>query len=155
MRTHPDDWAGTVRALFITQTTGAPLEEVTAVRAVAGAGLEGDRHFNAAGAAPDEQLTLVAREAIEAANREHGLALGLGDTYRNVLTEGVPLNALVGREFTVGEVRARGIELCEPCARLQQLTGKPVIKALVHRGGLRAEILAGGTIRAGDAVRPG
>jgi MOSC domain-containing protein YiiM len=62
------------------------------------------------------------------------------------------LNHLVGREFQIGDVRLRGLKLCEPCSHLQQLTGKPMIKALLHRGGLRAEILIGGTIKPGDRI---
>jgi MOSC domain-containing protein YiiM len=145
---------GHVAAIFVTPVEGKATKEVPEVRAVAGVGLEGDYRFDAPEHPPDEQLTLVEREAIEAANAEHGLALGIGDTRRNVVTEGVRLNALVGREFTVGDVRARGVELCEPCSHLQQLTGQPVLKALVHRGGLRAEILEGGTIRTAAPIRP-
>lgn len=65
----------------------------------------------------------------------------------------VALNHLVGREFTVGEVRLRGSELCEPCASLARMTGRPeILPGLVHRGGLRAEILQGDVIRVGDLI---
>lgn len=144
---------GAVRAIYIADTESGPVQTVDEAEAVAGYGIVGDRGADAP-REPDEQLTLVTFEAIEAANREHGLSLGEGDTRRNVVTEGIDLNALVGQEFTVGQVRARGIELCEPCAHLQQLTGQPVLTALVHRAGLRAEILAGGVIRPGDPVSP-
>ena len=72
---------------------------------------------------------------------------------RNVVTRGIDLNALVGHEFTVGEVRCRGMRLCEPCTVAQRYAGRPVLRALVHRGGLRADILAGGQIKVGDPVR--
>lgn len=145
---------GHVRAIYLAAEASAPVEAVPEARAVAGVGLEGDRGADGP-RDPEEQLTLVEVEAIETANAEHGLTLGEGDTRRNVVTEGVSLNDLVGREFTVGDVRVRGLELCEPCTHLQRLTGQPVVKALVHRGGLRAEILEGGTIRPGDPVSPG
>jgi len=77
----------------------------------------------------------------------------VGEARRNVVTRDVPLNHLVGREFMLGEVRVRGIRLCEPCSHLQALVGLPVIKALRHRGGLRAQILTRGMIRVGDPVR--
>jgi MOSC domain-containing protein YiiM len=66
---------------------------------------------------------------------------------------GIPLDHLVGAEFTVGEVRLRGARLCEPCTHLERLTRKGLMRAMVHRGGLRADIVAGGTIRVRDPVR--
>ena len=143
---------GHIVAIFVTPVESGPTAQVEETQAVAGVGIEGDYRFDLPDHPPDAQLTLVEREAIEAANAEHGLSLGLGDTRRNVVTEGVSLNHLVGREFTVGDVRVRGMDLCEPCAHLQRLTGQAVLKALVHRGGLRAEILEGGTIRTGAPV---
>ena len=129
------------------------------VTAVAGVGLEGDRYATRTGsfsAKPKRgrQITLIEAEAIEALERELGLALAPGDTRRNLVTRGVALNHLVGQEFTVGEVRLCGHELCEPCGDLARMTGKPqILPGLVHRGGLRAEILEGGVIRVGDEVR--
>jgi MOSC domain-containing protein YiiM len=72
---------------------------------------------------------------------------------RNLVTRGIDLNGLVGREFTIGEVRCRGMRLCEPCTVVQRYAGRPVLRALVHRGGLRADILEDGEIRLGDPVR--
>ena len=83
---------------------------------------------------------------------DYGVELAAGDARRNIVTRGVALNHLVGKEFTVGNVRIRGIRLCEPCDHLERLTGKPVLKGLLHRGGLRAQILTEGTIHAGDEV---
>jgi MOSC domain-containing protein YiiM len=76
----------------------------------------------------------------------------VADSRRQVLTRGIDLNALVGREFMVGSVRCRGVELCEPCARLQSVTQDGVLKGLVHRGGLRADVLNDGDVSVGDAV---
>jgi MOSC domain-containing protein YiiM len=83
---------------------------------------------------------------------ETGVPLNHEESRRNVLTRGISLNELVGRRFRVGEVECVGIELCEPCAHLQGLTREGVLRGLVHRGGLRADVLAGGTIAAGDSV---
>jgi len=69
-----------------------------------------------------------------------------------VLTRGIDLNALVGYRFTVGDVLCEGVELCEPCNHLQSLTQQGVLRGLVHRGGLRADVLDGGVITPGDAV---
>jgi MOSC domain-containing protein YiiM len=127
---------------------------VDRVRAVAGHGLEGDRHFEPGGVAPDEELTLIAAEALEHLRVETGIELSHEASRRNVLTRGVDLNALVGHRFTVGEVLCEGIELCEPCRHLRSLTDPGVLRGLVHRGGLRAAVLQSGTIGVGDPVRP-
>jgi MOSC domain-containing protein YiiM len=145
-------WTGVVRGINLAPAHAVPTEAVAAVEAVAGVGLTGDRHA-APGAPPGDQVTLIEQEAVEAANRDYGLTLSPADTRRNIVTAGVPLNHLVGREFSVGAVRLRGVALCEPCGRLQELTRQKVVRALRHRGGLNAEILAGGVIRVGDAVR--
>lgn len=129
------------------------------VRAVPGRGLDGDRYSRAAGTfskghEPDSELTLIESEAIEALAREHSLTLAPSDARRNLVTRGIALNELAGREFTVGEVRVRAHGLCEPCTHLARLTGQPaVLRALAHRGGLRAQILGEGTLRIGDLVR--
>ena len=145
---------GTVVSINITPQAAAPMQSVDEVRAIPGRGLEGDRYFDNKGRAPDvkRELTLIEAEAIEALKRELNVDYGLGDSRRNVVTRGVPLNHLVGKEFWVGEVKARGIMLCEPCAHLQKLTVKQVLPGLVHRGGLRAQILTEGTIRVGATV---
>lgn len=129
-------------------------EPVERARAVPGRGIEGDRYFQSEGdPEPDgEDLTLVATEALEALEREHGIALTAAETRRNIATRGVDLNALVGRRFRVGELECEGVELCEPCNHLEGLTMPGVLKGLVHRGGLRAAILRPGEIAVGDAI---
>jgi MOSC domain-containing protein YiiM len=150
-------WTGTVDSIHIAPAAKAATQTVDAVEAVPGAGLKGDRYFLKQGTfykpEPDFELTLIEVEAIEAAAREYKVALAPSAARRNVVTRGVPLNHLVGRDFAIGDVRVRGIRLCEPCGHLEALTGLPVIKALRHRGGLRAQILTPGLIRVGDAVR--
>ena len=145
---------GTVDAIYITATEAAPVQPVDSVRAITGRGLEGDRYT----APPDRwapsgtAISLIECEAIEAVAEEHGIDMSAGRSRRQVHTRGVRLNDLVGKEFTVGGIRCRGVELCEPCRHLESLTEPGVIKALVHRGGLRADILEGGSIAVGDAI---
>ena len=98
------------------------------------------------------QVTLIEIETIEALERDQNIAVAPGAARRNVVTRGVPLNHLVGREFQVGAVRLRGTRLCEPCAYLEGLTQQGVLAGLMHRGGLRAEIVTGGTIRLEDTI---
>jgi MOSC domain-containing protein YiiM len=147
---------GVVAALMIGLERKEPMISVPEVRAIAGAGLEGDRYCRERGTfskkLPSNQITLIEAEALEAAERDYGIELTAEESRRNVLTCGVALNHLVGREFQIGEIRLRGLKLCEPCTHLQQLTAKAVLKALRHRGGLRAEILGGGVIKVGEKI---
>jgi MOSC domain-containing protein YiiM len=130
-------------------------EPVERVRAVAGRGLEGDRYYyDGEGLQPerDRELTLIALEALDALNEEHGIELTAAESRRQVATRGIDVNSLEGKRFRVGEVACEGIELCEPCNHLQGLTQPGVLRGLVHRGGLRAAILEGGEISVGDEV---
>ena len=153
----PATSAGVVEAIHIAAAAGEQVRSVEAVRAVAGVGLEGDRYAYGRGHYQDahvsRDLTLVEVEAIEALARDHGIELAPGETRRNITTRGIALNELVGRGFWVGAVFCQGTRLCEPCQYLADLTGKPLLRALVHRGGLRADILRGGLIRPGDRLR--
>jgi MOSC domain-containing protein YiiM len=144
---------GKVLSISITPIAEAPMQFVDEIRAVPGRGLEGDRYFDHPKMEPKRELTLVEAEAIEAFRSEFKIDFGLDGTRRNVITRGVPLNHLVGKEFLIGDVRARGIQLCEPCATLQRLSHPKVLPGLLHRGGLRAQILSEGTIRVGAIVK--
>lgn len=144
---------GKVISINITPTAEGPLQSLNEVRAIPGRGLEGDRYFDDAEKRPDRELTLVEAEAIEAFRSEFKIDFDLSGTRRNVVTRGVPLNHLVGKEFWIGDVKARGIRLCEPCATLQRLSNPKVLPGLIHRGGLRAQILTEGMIRVGEIVK--
>jgi MOSC domain-containing protein YiiM len=147
---------GTVESIHIAGAAQAPSQSVDQATAIPGAGLKGDRYALKLGTfykpQPDYELTLIEAEAVEALRRDYQVELAAGDARRNIVTRNVPLNHLVGKEFAIGDVWIRGIRLCEPCDHLQKITGRPVIKGLLHRGGLRAQILTSGTIRVGDAV---
>lgn len=147
---------GRVLSIHLAARKGGPLSAVETVRATAGGGLAGDRYARPPGKCEAKcQATLIADEAIEAARREHGVSLASGSSRRNITTRGVALNSLVGREFSVGEVRMRGAELCQPCAYLERLTEPGVCAAFADRCGLRAEILSDGIIRVGDPIVAG
>lgn len=151
-------WKGSVVSIHLARAAGEPMIRVEGVLAVAGRGLEGDRYYEGEGfysdhSGPIREVSLIEEETIEALRRDHGLALAPGITRRNVTTRGVPLNHLVGREFRVGEATLRGVELCEPCKHVVDVTGiRSLLPTLVHRGGLHAQILVGGPIRAGDVI---
>ena len=159
-------FTGTLEAIFIGPTKGQPMQQVESIQAIAGAGLEGDRHSIGKGTfsrrapsvsdgskhAPDRQVTLIEAEALEAAQRDYELEIAPDQPRRNLLVRNVPLNHLVGREFQIGPVRLRGIKLCEPCGHLEKMTMPGIMQALLHRGGLRAEILTSGELHPGDTV---
>lgn len=149
----------TVQALYIAAEKRGPVTRHDAVQVRLGQGIVGDRHFRRDPPAA-EQITLLESEKVAVFNRDHGLAIDPATLRRNVLTEGIDLNALEGHLFRVGDILMRGIELCEPCSVVGHLLAQPdlspaaVIRALRSGGGLRAEILGTGVIRQGDPIRP-
>lgn len=151
---------GTVESIHVAPRAEELPHLVEAVDVVAGQGIEGDRYFRAAGDGTfheqdkhGQDLTLIEAEAIEGLAADTGIELEPGEARRNVVTRGVALNDLVGRRFTVGEVEAVGNRLCDPCSHLEGLTRPGVLKGLVNRGGLRADVVRGGAIRVGDELR--
>ena len=135
-----------IEAIHIGPEEGGVLSAVDSVRAFAGKGLEGDRNYRQNGAKPGQALTLVEAENVA------DVGLGVGETRRQLTVRGVPLNDLVGKTFRVGDVECYGVELCEPCQHLQEMTRPGIIKELTHRAGINADILTGGTIAVGDQV---
>ena len=144
--------SGSVVGVLVAPDAEKPLVAVDSVRAVAGRGLEGDRYFHGRGTFSGRgrgyQLTLVEEQALE------DVDLPWEDARRNVVTRGIALNTLVGRRFTVGTAECIGRRLAEPCSHLERLTRSGIIRPLVHRAGLRADILRDGQITLGDGVVP-
>jgi MOSC domain-containing protein YiiM len=149
-------WHGTLESIYIAPVAEVAMRAVDRVQAIAGVGLAGDRYALKLGTffkpLPECELTLVEAEALEALQRDYRVRLVPAETRRNLVTRGVPLNHLVGKEFRIGGVTVRGIRLCEPCRHLERLVERPVIQGLRHRGGLRAQILSDGVICGGDVV---
>jgi MOSC domain-containing protein YiiM len=144
---------GRVEGIFLSESKGDMPHSVDSVEAVSGSGLVGNRYFYADREAPaGRAITLIAAEAIEAFVQETGISLTAAESRRNVLTRGIDVNALVGKRFRVGDVECLGVELCEPCASLEAMTKPGVLKGMVHRAGLNADVLGDGEIAVGDAV---
>jgi len=144
---------------FRSAAHGDDLQPLQHAEAIAGRGLVGDRYFLKEGTfsgkdGPDREITLIEIEALEGLAREYKVTLQPAQARRNLLTRGVPLNHLVGRDFSIGPVVLRGIRLCEPCGHLEKLTCKGVQPGLIHRGGLRAQVLEGGVLQVGAAITP-
>jgi MOSC domain-containing protein YiiM len=137
--------AGLVEAIHTSPENGVLPEPVELVEVTA-EGMQGDRYFGRG------DITLIEAEALEGLKEDTGIDLSPAEVRRQVLTRGVRLNHLLGRRFRVGGVEALGVEWCEPCSHLQSMTYPGVLKGLVHRGGLRAEVVAPGRIAVGDQV---
>lgn len=154
------EWTGKITFIQIAPRASENLVSVPEVQAIAGQGLQGDRYFEKAGTFSNKpgtgrQVTLIELEAVEALKRDYHINLHPTQTRRNIVTREVPLNHLVGKQFRLGQdVVVEGKRLCEPCEHLESLTLKGVVDGLLHRGGLRADILKSGTIRVDDPITP-
>lgn len=142
---YPGAVPGSVERIAVTPRESALPAHVAEVE-VGPRGLAGDRYHDAG------DVTLIEAEALEGLRADTGIELSHEESRRQVLTRGISLNELVGRRFRVGSVELVGAELCEPCAHLQSLTHDGVLRGLVHRGGLRADIVREGRIAVGDPV---
>jgi MOSC domain-containing protein YiiM len=142
---YPGPMAGSVEAIHVAAVESELPHAVDEVEVTAD-GVVGDRHGQA------RDLTLIEAEALEGLLADTGIELSAAESRRQVLTRGIRLNDLVGQRFTVGGVECVGQELCEPCNHLQGLTRDGVLRGLVHRGGLRADIVSGGRISVGDEL---
>jgi hypothetical protein len=143
--------AGRVEAIAVAPAAEAPMALIDAVVARAGRGLEGDRYFDGHGTFSDRHgrghhLTLIEGEVLDA------LELPAPKARRNLVTRDIDLDALVGERFRIGDVECVGRRLCEPCAHLERLAGPGTLRALIHRGGLRADVLRDGEIRVGSEI---
>jgi hypothetical protein len=149
----PRSLEGKIVGIYVSEAKTGPMRSVATATALKGRGLAGDRYAAGAGTFTPRSdrlrgydLTLIESEVLD------DVKLAAADSRRNLVTAGVDLNGLVGKEFRIGSVRAFGQRLCEPCVHLQRLTRPGVVGDLVHRGGLRADILAGGEIHVGDRI---
>lgn len=150
---------GTVAAIALAERATGHMHTVGHARALANRGLDGDRYAAKAGTftpadntARGYDLTLIEAEVLDSLTLPDGRTLGYAEARRNVVTHGIDLNALVGRRFRVGTVECLGQRLCEPCSHLERLTIKGTLRGLIHRGGLRADVLSNGEVTTGDLI---
>lgn len=146
---------GKVESIYVRPEPSRPVKKLDQVSAVPGKGLKGDYYSQETLRKKvdyDREITLIEAESLDLIETEYNISLEPGECRRNLVTSNISLNMLVDKEFKVGGVTLRGIRLCEPCYHLVNLTQKELIPALVHRGGLRAQILTKGTIQVGDSI---
>jgi MOSC domain-containing protein YiiM len=150
---------GRILSIHIAPAAGRPMQAVPTVEARTGGGLVGDRYDSRTGhwspiARRGDWLSMVEQEEIDRLARDWGLSLAPGETRRNLTTRGIRLASLLGRRFRIGAVTCFAVRPCEPCTYLEQLLGRDIIYPLVHRSGIRVEVLEGGTIAEGDPIEP-
>jgi MOSC domain-containing protein YiiM len=147
-----------ITAIFVAPAKHAEQLAVDSVQLKVGKGIVGDRFFGFRQKQPGRNLTLIEWETIEKFNRTHQLTIPINATRRNLITQGIRLNDLVGKEFKIGQVECRGIELCEPCEVMTRhfpatsLSQPDIIRAFTYKGGIRAEVLSDGVVKLGDEI---
>ena len=151
--------AGRIKAIYIASKAGGAVSGHQKVSLKAGKGIEGDRYYSETGAnrshykgQPDWEITLIESEVIEAFNQATGNSFHDSDFRRNLITEGIGLNNLVGKNFTIDGVQCYGVQLCEPCAGLQKHLAVRILPDLIGKGGLRAQIRSSGVITQGGCI---
>jgi len=145
--------------IYLSDAAGRPMKKVKLAQLEAGKGMVGDRYYNEKGTfskklagLPDKELTLIELEQVDSFNQQYGFNFTCGDFRRNIVTQGVNLNQLEGKLFTLGGIRLRGVRLCEPCAHLANIMVPEIMPALVHKTGLRAQIVESCIIKLGDTL---
>jgi MOSC domain-containing protein YiiM len=148
-----------VMRIYVADQGGSAMKPLKQAQLIAGQGIVGDRYFSQSGTfskkssiKPKQQVTLIEMEEIEHFNQSRYEPIDYGEFRRNLLTQGLRLNDLVGKEFRIGEVILKGIELCEPCAYLSKLLGPEIMSEMIHKCGLRAQIIQGGTIEIAEQI---
>ncbi len=146
-----------VEAIYIAPARGKPTVPVDHAHLVPGLGIEGDRYYRlhqsgAMSSKPGHELTLIEFEALDAISRVDGIPITPAQARRNIVTRGIALNDLVGRDFYVGDIHLRGLRLCEPCTYLADQTDPRIKAAMAHRGGLRAQIITEGILHLNDTI---
>lgn len=152
-------WQGVLEHICIASEASVPMDALSEAELFAGVGISADRYATRTGKYSDRhhvdrQITLFESETLDALARDHNVIVGANEHRRNLTTRGVALSHLVGRYFTVGECTLYGGRLNVPCKYLEQLLARPVFRLLIHRSGLNARVIVGGTIRVGDIVKP-
>ena len=139
--------------LGITKKNSQKIEEVEKINLLLGKGIIGDRHFHENNN-PKNELTLIESENIDYYNKKFNVQIPYINFRRNVVTKGVELNKLVGKQLVVGKIKIKGNDLCRPCKHLQELLNQQdIIKEFLQKGGLRCEILSSGIINVGDTIK--
>jgi MOSC domain-containing protein YiiM len=142
---------GRVTWIGLRPARGVSMHAVERAQAVAGRGLAGDRFSG--GGNGKRGVTLIQAEHLPVIAALVARDVVKPETLRrNVVVSGLPLIALKGRRFRIGEVLLEGTGPCEPCSKMEIALGDGGYNAMRGHGGLCARVLEGGEFRVGDAV---
>ena len=137
----------------ITSSNNRKIEEVSSIKVLANKGIVGDRHFKEFND-PYCQLSLIESENIDYYNIKYGLNIRYVDFRRNIVTQGISLNDLIGKKLLIGKAEVEVIDLCRPCRHLtEMLDQKNILKEFMRRGGIRCEILSSAQINIEDEIK--
>ena len=143
---------GKVLEIGISENKSKKIINVNKVVAIKGKGLVGEKHFMVNNK-KRSQITLIEIENINHYNKITGTQFPAINFLRNIVTKGIRLNVLVGKEFLIGEVKVKAHDLCRPCKNLQESFQKNnTVEELLYTGGLRCEILSSGKIFINDQI---
>ena len=144
---------GKVLEIGISENKSNSIINISEVEAIKGKGLVGEKHFKENNK-KRSQVTLIEIENINHYNKITGTQIPAINFLRNIVTEGIRLNVLVGKEFFIGKVKVRAHDLCRPCKNLQEsFQQKNTVEELLYTGGLRCEILSSGKIFIDDIIK--
>ena len=150
---------GVIKEILIAGNAGDDLVSQESAELKSGKGLVGDRYYLSKGTfsekldgTPEVEVTLIEQEEIDAFNEITAHCYTGKDFRRNIVTEDVRLNDLVGKSFNIGSVELRGTRFCEPCTHLSAVVGPEIMQHMVHKAGLRAQIVVSGIIKVSDEV---
>ncbi len=149
-------WQGRLLHIHTARAVRETMQAHQSVRLIPGTGIEGDRYATGLGKYSDlpdvREVTLIETETLTALKRDHGIDLSVDEHRRNLTTEDVPLNHLVGKRFRVGSAILEGGRLNTPCRYIDMVTGKTICDLLEHRSGLNCRIISGDTVAVGDVI---
>ena len=138
--------------LGISNSNNKKIKEVESIKVLANKGVVGDRHFSDYND-PFCQLTLIESENIDYYNLKYGLNIPYVEFRRNIVTEGIRLNELVGKKLRIGNVEVEAVDLCRPCRHLTEILCQDnILKEFLRKGGLRCQILSSSIIKIGDEI---
>ena len=148
-----------ISSIWIADNAGADLHSIKRAEVEQGRGIIGDRYHSGVGSfsrwsGSGRAITFIANESIVAVRTEFGIDVSGGLSRRNVITEGIDLGELIGRQFRIGTAEFKGNRACQPCRYLERLLEPGTFQALIRRGGIRAEIQESGAFSVGDVIHP-
>ena len=143
---------GKIIQIGIAKLKHDPIDMVNLIQVVEGKGIKGDRKFHENNL-DDQQLTLIESENIDYYNKKYNSNFSYLDFRRNLITENIKLNDLIGKILLIGKIKVKGIDLCRPCKELEKKLGATnYLKEFLRSGGLRCKILTSGSIKVGDKI---